>query len=77
MREVTFTEFRKNASALFSSVEKGEVLHVTRHGKAIAEILPLDDMQKHVPSWKKPGLRLAVKGNAISRMILDERKTHQ
>jgi len=77
MREVTFTEFRKNASALFSSVEKGEVLHVIRHGKAIAEILPLDDMTKRIPSWKKPGLRLSVKGSAISRMILAERETHQ
>jgi len=77
MREVTFTEFRKNASALFSSVEEGEVLHVIRHGKAIAEILPLDDMTKRTPAWKKPGLRLSVKGDAISRMILAERETQQ
>jgi len=76
MREVTFTEFRKNASALFSSVEGGEVLHVIRHGKAIAEILPLNDMPKHIPSWKKSGLRLTVKGDAISRIILNERKKH-
>jgi len=77
MREVTFTEFRRNASALFSSVEGGEVLHVIRHGKAIAAILPLNDVPKHIPSWKRPGLRLAIKGDAISKIILAERKKSQ
>jgi len=40
LKTVTFTEFRKNASSLFSDVEKGETLLVLRHGKPIAEIFP-------------------------------------
>ena len=35
MMTVSFTEFRKNASAIFSSVENGETVHVLRHGKEI------------------------------------------
>ncbi|MEO8230759.1 MAG: type II toxin-antitoxin system prevent-host-death family antitoxin, partial [Ignavibacteriota bacterium] len=40
MRTVNFTEFRNNASLLLSAVEKGEVVIVMRHGKAIAKIIP-------------------------------------
>ncbi|MDD5167833.1 MAG: type II toxin-antitoxin system Phd/YefM family antitoxin, partial [Syntrophales bacterium] len=61
MKTVSFTEFRKNASNYFSAVEAGEVLVVIRHGKAIAEIKPTTEGRK-MPAWKKPGLRLSVKG---------------
>jgi prevent-host-death family protein len=41
MKQVTFTEFRRNAATLFDSVERGETVRILRHGKPIAEILPL------------------------------------
>ena len=49
MRSVTFTEFRKDASALFSAVENGEVIQVIRHGEPIAETLQI----KSPPGRKK------------------------
>ncbi|MDY6989508.1 MAG: type II toxin-antitoxin system prevent-host-death family antitoxin [Thermodesulfobacteriota bacterium] len=73
MKTITFTEFRKHASSLFSAVEDGEVIVVLRHGRPIAEISPVlkkDD----VPSWKRPGLRLSVKGTELSSAILEERE---
>ena len=73
MKMITFTEFRKNASALFSDVENGETIQVVRHGKAIAEILPVKTESE--PSWKKPGLRLSVQGDSLSALILKERET--
>ena len=73
MKTVSFTEFRKHASNLFSDVENGEMLVVMRHGKPIAEIKPVSIDSKN-PSWKKPGLRLSVKGAQLSTAILEERE---
>ena len=73
MKTVSFTEFRKHASNLFSDVENGEMLVVMRHGKPIAEIKPVSKESKS-PSWKKPGLRLSVKGAQLSTAILEERE---
>jgi prevent-host-death family protein len=74
MKTVTFTEFRKRASSLISDVESGEVVVVLRHGRPVAEILPYDTGEAREPSWKKPGLRLAVKGVGLSKAILKERE---
>lgn len=73
MKTVTFTEFRKHASHLLSDVEKGEMLVVMRHGRAIAEIKPVSKDTIN-PSWRKPGLRLSVKGAQLSTVILEERE---
>ncbi|HED14328.1 MAG TPA: type II toxin-antitoxin system Phd/YefM family antitoxin [Gammaproteobacteria bacterium] len=74
MMTVSFTEFRKNASAIFSSIEKGETIHVLRHGKEIAEIIPINQESKDRPSWKQKRMKLTVQGEAISKIILDERE---
>jgi antitoxin (DNA-binding transcriptional repressor) of toxin-antitoxin stability system len=74
MKTVTFTEFRKHASQLFSEVEKGSALLVLRHGKPIAEISPPSSQRGENPSWKRPGLRLTAKGAGLSAAILQERK---
>lgn len=73
MKTITFTEFRKHASILFSAVEEGEVITVLRHGKPIAEICP-PSKSEGLPSWKKPGLRLSIKGTELSSAILEERE---
>ena len=72
MKTVTFTEFRKNASELFSDVEHGEVLVIIRHGKPIAEVSPVSSPDI-LPAWKQPGLRLSAKGAGLSAAILGER----
>ena len=73
MRTITFTEFRKHASSLFSAVESGEIITVLRHGKPIAKISP-PSKTGGLPSWKKPGLRLSIKGMELSSAILEERE---
>lgn len=72
MKTVTFTEFRKNASELFSDVERGEVLVILRHGKPIAEVSPVT-FPDRLPAWKQPALRLSVRGAGLSAAILGER----
>lgn len=75
MRTVTFTEFRKDASALFSAVEDGETIRIIRHGKPIAEILPFQDTIDKLPSWKKKRVKRSIKGEELSSIILSERES--
>jgi antitoxin (DNA-binding transcriptional repressor) of toxin-antitoxin stability system len=75
LTSVTFTEFRKNASSFISKVENGEVIQLIRHGKPVAEITPVQDKGKTLPSWKKPGLRLSIKGISLTEAILQERES--
>ena len=71
MRETTLTELRSHAKAWFDLVETGETVRVLRNGKPIAEIHPI---APQLPSWKRrPAHPLAIGGQEISRLILDER----
>jgi antitoxin (DNA-binding transcriptional repressor) of toxin-antitoxin stability system len=70
MRETTFTELRNHAKDYFDAVEGGDTVRVFRNGKAIAEIVPI---HSGVPSWKRQGAPLTVKGLSLSREILSDR----
>lgn len=74
MKQVSFTEFRRNAASLLDSVESGETVLVTRHGKPVAEVVPVSTAPAIV-SWKRPhpALVLAAKGASLSREIIRER----
>ncbi len=74
MRQVSFTEFRMNAASFFNSVEQGETIRVLRHGKPIAEVIPIRAAPRTL-SWKRPGLALETEGASLSREILRERKS--
>jgi prevent-host-death family protein len=73
MKTVTATELRNHAADLLTEVEKGEVLLVIRHGRPIAEVSQASPGSDSIPSWKKPGLRLAVKGAGLSSAIIEGR----
>jgi prevent-host-death family protein len=77
MKTITFTDFRKKASAFITEVEHGETLVLLRRGKPIAEIVPYSDVDRRTPSWKKPGIRLQIKGSDLSSAILEEREGGQ
>jgi len=74
MKHVTFTEFRRNAAAFFNSVERGETVRILRHGKPIAEIVPLPALRATL-SWKRPGPALVPgpRRGSLSKEILRER----
>lgn len=74
MTTVTLTEFRSKASGMLTRVERGETIVVLRHGKPIAEVSPIGAQDHESPSWKRPALRLAAKGAALSLAILAERR---
>ena len=74
MKTVTFTEFRKHASGLFSEVERGE--HPAGVAPRQADRGDLSGLVRRTdsPSWKRPGLRLTAKGASLSAAILQERR---
>jgi len=75
MITITFTEFRKCASAVLDDIEKGEIVRILRHGKPVAQISPIVDATDEIPSWKQPAMKLSTKGIALSKAIQEERST--
>ncbi len=73
MRTVTLTEFRSQASEMLTRVEQGERLLILRHGRPIAEVLPVSAQGATEPSWKQPPLRLVLRGVDLSSTIVAER----
>jgi len=76
MRTIPFTDFRKDASSIINLVEHGEHVTITRHGKPVVDIIPSVKAIQSSPSWKKPGLKLDLKGESLSQAITDERKMY-
>jgi len=74
MKSITFTEFRRTASGVLDLVEKGESFRLLRHGKAVARIVPAD-VRVAGPAWKRPRLRLVIRGGALSEAVLKERRS--
>lgn len=55
MHTVPLSEFRANAAAMIDLVVQGETIRILRHGKPVAELVPLKaEPVAQVPSWKRP-----------------------
>jgi len=72
MKTVSFTEFRKNASSYLDLVEKGGEVDIERHGRLVARLVPSGTRDQ--PAWKRPGLRLAIKGQSLSKAVIENRR---
>ena len=73
MISIAFTEFRKKTASFLDRVENGETVIITRHGRPIAEIIP-PSVGPYNQSWKRPALRMNLRGVSISRAVLEERR---
>lgn len=78
MHILPLSEFRANASAMIDLVEQGETVRILRHGKPVAELVPVkaEELAK-VPSWKRPiePLRyLKPPARSGAQMIIEERE---
>jgi len=73
LKTVSFTEFRANAASFLDDVERGETVILLRHGKPVAEIHPVAASAGRLPSWRRAGPRLIVKGAGLAAAILGER----
>ena len=73
MITTAFTEFRKKTASYFDKVENGESVIITRHGRPVAELIPTTTYSQQV-SWKKPAIKMRIKGVSISKAILEDRE---
>lgn len=75
MKTTSFTEFRRQASGYFDAVGAGETVRILRYGKPIADVVPVIP-EDRIASWKRPALRLYVKGISLSgcKAVLKGRK---
>lgn len=68
MREVGSFEAKTHLSELLAAVEAGETVTITRHGKAIAQLVPVG----HRGSDRVAALRKLQKIGAGATMTVDE-----
>lgn len=77
MHTLPLSEFRANASAMLDLVEHGETVRILRHGKPVADLVPVRaEAPERVPSWKRPIEPLKVArpdGKTIAQLIIEER----
>ncbi len=75
MHTLPLSEFRANTSAMLDLVQRGETIRIMRHGKAVADLVPIRDApMAKLPSWKQPFEPVQLPaGISLSRAVLDER----
>ncbi len=78
MHILPLSEFRANASAMLDLVEQGETVRIMRHGKPVADLVPVvAGAPEAVPSWKQPFEPLHIAwppGMSGAKMIIEERE---
>jgi prevent-host-death family protein len=76
MHTLALSEFRAQASAMLDLVEQGETVRILRHGKPVAELVPVraPEASPTLPSWKRPFEPVQLPpGVSLSQAVLDER----
>lgn len=77
MHTFALSEFRANTAAMIDLVERGETVRILRHGKPVAELVPVRaDVCADLPSYKKPfePLLQLPPGYSAVQALLDERE---
>lgn len=79
MHTLPLSEFRANASAMLDLVEKGETVRIMRHGKPVADLVPVKEgTATRLPSWKRPIEPLEYQradGKTLAQLIIEERES--
>ena len=78
MHILSLSDFRARASEMLDRVENGETVRILRHGKPVAELVPVrPDTVADQPCWKRPvePLRyLKPPGKSGAEIIIEERE---
>lgn len=78
MQTLSLSEFRAHASEMLDLVEqKGETVRILRHGKPVAELVPVRDAATEVPSYLQPFEPLRYRkppSKSGADMIVEERE---
>ena len=76
---VPLSEFRAKTSAMIDLVEKGETVRILRHGKPVAELVPMQPLsEQKIPRWKlpiEPLKFIRTDGKTGAQLIIEERES--
>lgn len=72
--EINAKEARARLSDLLKKAEKGEEVLVSRRGKKIARLIPIEKVQKTLPSLKEFRASIQIKGQPLSKTVLKNRE---
>jgi prevent-host-death family protein len=80
MHTLPLSELRAEISAMIDLVQAGEVVRILRHGKPVADLVPVrDDVGDKVPAWKTADFEpLKIQrpdGKSGAQAIIDERES--
>ena len=79
MQTLSLSDFRARASEMLDRVESGETVRILRHGKPVAELVPIrPETAQGVPRWKLPiePLRyLKPPSKTGAQLIIEERES--
>ena len=76
MRTLPLSEFRASASAMLDLVAQGEAVRILRHGKPVADLVPIRaDVAVKIPAWKRRDFEpLALPaGKSLADAVIDGR----
>jgi prevent-host-death family protein len=73
MHELPLSEFRANASAVLDRVEQGQTVRILRHGKPVADLVPIRDAgTDRLPNWKRAFAPVQLPpGVSLSQAVLE------
>ena len=76
MQTLSLSDFRAHVSEMLDLVEKGETVRILRHGKPVAELVPLRAEAAEPPSYLQPfePLMPLPEGYSAVRKLVDERQ---
>lgn len=76
MHIVPLSEFRAHVSALLDLVEQGQTVRILRHGKPVAELVPVRP-ESPAPAWKRsiePAQLAPADGKTVSQHLIAQRQ---
>ncbi len=74
MKTINIKDARAHLSELINLAEKGNEITITRHGKKVAKLVPIDKSGKKLPSLKTFRETINVKGKPLSQILIQERR---
>lgn len=72
--EINAKEARARMSDMLRRVEKGEEILLTRRGKKVARLIPIQRAKNTLPSLKQFRASIQIKGQPLSRTVLKNRE---
>lgn len=73
MKQLSVREARAQFCTLIDAISHGESFVITRHGRKIAGLIPLQDSKKELPSMKKFRDSIKINGDSMSKTVIKQR----